>query len=332
MKRRDAPVVRILFAIAIGVLAALTCLLATQAQPPNHPADFGQVWFGATALLHGANPYDLVGPGLVYDWPWPTLYPATSFVAAMPLALLPQTEATLVFVFMSWALLAYSVTRDGWYRIPMFGSAACLDAAAAGQWSPLMTAAMGIPVLALFFAAKPTDGLALGISGSDSVQKYAVLGGAVLAVLSFIVFPGWVPAWLGQMKHSMYMAPPLLRLGGFAILLAALRWRRPEARMMLALSLVPQAGAWYTVVPLFLIPNTMKESMVLATLTSVGFLLQDHILTATNELEYNAQIGALLVAFAYLPCLVMVLRRPNEGRLPAWPSLTRVSVPKSAAT
>ena len=319
----QAPVVRVLFAIAIGVLAALTCLLAIRAQPPNHPADFGQVWFGAKALLHGDNPYHLIGPGLVYDWPWPTLYPATSFVAAMPLALLPQTEATLVFVFMSWALLAYSVTRDGWYRTPMFGSAACLNAAAAGQWSPLMTAAMGIPLLAFFLAAKPTDGLALGISGTYPVQKYALLGGIVLAVVSFIVFPGWVPAWLGQMKHSMYMAPPLLRLGGFAILFAALRWRRPEARMILALSLVPQVGAWYTVVPLFLIPNTMKQSMVLATLTSVGFLLQDHILTATNELEYNAQTGALLVAFAYLPSLVMVLRRPNEATLAAWPSRRR---------
>ncbi|PYP80139.1 MAG: hypothetical protein DMD35_05120, partial [Gemmatimonadetes bacterium] len=28
--------------------------------------------------------------------------------------------------------------------------------------------------------------------------------------------------------------------------------------------------------------------------------------------------GALSVWFVYLPCMVMVVRRPNEGTLPAW--------------
>src|SRR5687767_10997999 len=97
---------------------------------PDHPGDFGIVWFGAKALLHDANPYVLVGPGLVYEWPWPQAYPVTAMVMAMPFTLLPQLPATLAFVWISAAVLAYAVTVDGWYRLPLFLSSAFVVAAA----------------------------------------------------------------------------------------------------------------------------------------------------------------------------------------------------------
>ena len=210
---------------------------------PTHPGDFGLSWFGARSLMHGVNPYDLVGPGRPYNWPWPQVYPATAFVAAMPLAILPQLAATLVFVFVSCALLAYSVTEQGWERIPMFGSAAFIIAAGAAQWSPLFTAALGIPVLGLFFAAKPTIGLVLGAAGDPQLQKLAVIGGMALTVASLILFPAWPRVWLAQLHYATQMAAPLARFGGIAILLALLRWRRPEARLILLLACVPQVGS-----------------------------------------------------------------------------------------
>ena len=78
-----------------------------------HPSDFGQSWFGAQALLHGANPYALIGPGLQYDWPWKLFYPATSMVIALPLSFFPEAVATFLFVAVSSALLAYAVTKNG---------------------------------------------------------------------------------------------------------------------------------------------------------------------------------------------------------------------------
>jgi hypothetical protein len=285
---------------------------------PDHPGDFGLSWFGARSLLHGINPYDLVGPGKTYDWPWPLVYPATAFVAAMPLAVLPQLVAALVFVFVSCALLAYSVTRDGWQKIPMFGSAAFIVAAGAAQWSPLFTAALGIPIIGLFFAAKPTIGLALGAAGDLRLQKFAVIGGVVLGIVSLLFLPQWPRIWLGQLKYATQMAPPLVRGGGVFILLALLRWRRPEARLLVFLACVPQVGSWYELVPVFLVPATYREMMLLVCVSSLGFATQDHIMTARNETEYNQQVGALMVALGYLPAVLMVLWRRNEGELPWW--------------
>ena len=298
---------------------------------PDHPGDFGLSWFGARSLLHGINPYDLVGPGKQYNWPWPLVYPATAFVAAMPVVMLPQLAAALVFVFVSCALLAWSVTRDGWQKIPMFGSAAFIVAAGAAQWSPLFTAAMGIPVLGFFFAAKPTIGLALGAAGDWRLQKFAIAGAIVLGVISLILFPLWPRIWVDQLQYATQMAPPLKRGGGFLILLALLRWRRPEARLLLFLACVPQVGSWYEVVPVFLVPSTSRESMILASVSSLGFAFQDYLVTARNETEYNQQVGAMIVALAYLPAVLMVLRRPNEGDLPWWLRLRGNNPPTAGA-
>jgi hypothetical protein len=308
---------RLAFAILIGSIGAMLHYASVRVTP-THPGDFGLSWFGARALLHSANPYSLVGPGLSYDWPWPLVYPATAFVAAMPLAILPQLAATLVFVFISCGFLAYSVTKQNWAKTPMFASAIFIVATSAAQWSPLFTAAMGIPLLGLFFAAKPTIGLALGAAGDPPLQKFAVLGGVVMTIISLLFFPAWPKVWLGQLHYASQMGAPVSRFGGVVILLVLLRWRRPEARLVAFLACVPQVGSWYEALPLFLVPVTATEAMLLASVSSLGWLLQDHLVFARNEVELNQQVGALIVAVAYLPAVIMVLRRPNKGELPLW--------------
>jgi hypothetical protein len=249
----------------------------------------------------------------VYDWPWRLIYPLTAMVAALPFAAFPQIQATLAFVFASAALLAYSITRDAWYPLLMCTSAAFLIAAGAAQWSPLLTAAMGIPALAFFFAAKPTVGFALAVGGSNRVRGFALIGGVVLLAVSIVMFPRWPFAWYESLSTATQVAPPLLRLGGITILIVLLKWRRPEARMIVALACVPQTGSWYEILPLFLIPANATEMMILVGISSVGYLLQDSIMTATNETQYNQQVGALMVALAYLPAVMLILRRPNKN-------------------
>lgn len=283
---------------------------------PDHPGDFGLAWFGARAMLHGGNPYELIGPGLVYDWPWRLIYPLTAMAAALPFALLPQTPATLVFVFASGALLAYSVTRNHWYPLLMCTSAAFLIAAGAAQWSPLFTAAIGLPPLALFFAAKPTVGFALAIAGSNNVRKFAVIGAAILMAVSLMLFPRWPVEWYRSLSTATQVAPPLLRFGGPAVLIALLRWRRWDARLIVALACVPQTGSWYEILPLFLVPANATEMMALVAISSSGWLMQDLVMTAANETQYNQQVGAMMVALGYLPTVIMVLRRPNRASDP----------------
>jgi hypothetical protein len=304
---------RIIVSILVAFAASSTCLFKERATP-NHPSDFGMSWFAAQSGLKGENPYERVGPGLEYNWPWPLLYPATAFIAVAPLALLPQLEATLVFVFVSFALLTYAITRDGWFRLPMLGSMAVITAAAVAQWSPLLTASIELPWIGFFLAAKPTDGLAIAAGSESRTRAWALAGLIVLGLASFALFPGWPLAWMRVLQYdNVQLDSPILRGGGFLILLALLRWRRPETRLILALALVPQVGSWYTAVPLFMIPKNSRETMVLAMLTSLAWLLQESLITATNEAELNAQVGSLIVAFAFLPCVWMILQRPHRS-------------------
>ena len=293
-------------------MAVLLCYGNTLT-PWGRPGDFGQNWFGARSLLAGQNPYALVGPGLAYEWPWPLFYPATSFIVAMPFAVLPQLPAVLAFVFVSCGLLAFAVTATGWHHAPMFGSAAFIFAAGSAQWSPLFTAALTIPVLAMAFAAKPTIGLALAAAGTLRVRQYALAGGLVTGLLSVALFPSWPVEWLASIRRAPHIVSPLLRFGGVAILLALLRWKRPEARLIIALACVPQTGAWYEALPLFLVARTFYETMTLSALSCLGFLLYYPRMDAGSDIQVNHDIGALIVALVYLPATIMVLRRPNEG-------------------
>jgi hypothetical protein len=88
--------------------------------------------------------------------------------------------------------------------------------------------------------------------------------------------------------------------------------------LIIALACVPQTGAWYEALPLFLVANTLYETMTLSVMSCLGFLLYYPRMNLSSDLQVNHDIGALIVAFVYLPATIMVLRRPNEGDLPRW--------------
>src|SRR5688572_14786954 len=97
--------------------------------------DFGQIWFAASAILHQADLYQLIGPSGVYYLEFPLLYPLTAPVAVLPLAMLGEAHASAVFIWISAGLLAYAVTARGWERLPMFVSTPFVMAAYQAQWS-----------------------------------------------------------------------------------------------------------------------------------------------------------------------------------------------------
>jgi len=308
---------RLLVAITIGLIAG-SVAAERLVRIAWHPSDFGLSWFGAVALRHGADPYKLVGPGLQYDWPWTLFYPATSMVVAMPLSFLPEMQASFLFIGISTALLAYGLTNGGWDRLPLFLSWPFVVAVFAGQWSPLLTAAMLLPSLGWIFVAKPNVGLAvLASTSSTRLLKIALIGGAAITGVSLVLFPRWPTEWWSMVKMQPHLGAPITLFGGFLVLLALLRWRRPEARLIVAFACVPQTNFWYDALPLLLTARTLRESLILSLVTTLGYVLPPYVITATNEAEFNAQIGALMIFLCYLPATVLVLTRHNEGELPA---------------
>ena len=297
--------------IGLGSIA----LLAGRMYFQPGSADFDQVWFGSRALWAGRNPYRLVGPGLEFDWRWPLYYPATALVLASPLALLPLAIARALFVGISSALLAYGITRDSWARMPLFLSGSFIVAVAAAQWSPLLTAAACIPALACVVSAKPNVGLAiLARDPSARTVSCAALGSVFLALLSFALLPSWPREWL-SLVHGGGFAAPIAHRGGLLVLLALLRWRRPEARLLLAMALLPHTMAAYSTLPLFLIPQSYRETLALTALSSAAVLVTVMLIPEPQSATELFYYGDTYVALCYLPCLIMVLRRPNEGVL-----------------
>src|SRR6185295_19290052 len=93
-------------------------------------SDLDQVWYAATALRHGLNPYDVIGPtGTWFKWNWPLYYPMPAVLLGVPLSFLPLAVARYLFVGASSGLLAYGVTRRAWFPLMIFASGAYVNAA-----------------------------------------------------------------------------------------------------------------------------------------------------------------------------------------------------------
>jgi hypothetical protein len=110
-----------------------------------------------------------------------------------------------------------------------------------------------------------------------------------------------------------------LTVYGLPAVLAVLRWRRPEARLLLVLSCVRQNGFLYDQLPLLLIPQSPLEALALSAISHASHIVALwHPPADGSVLALSAQQFPFTVAAMYLPCLVMILARPNEGRVPDW--------------
>lgn len=332
--RESAPSMRARLAVAL-IIATVAVLfpIAEHLRTPDRPSDLGIVWFGARSLLAGVNPFPLVGPGRWYEWDWGLFYPATAMVAALPLAWLTEAWATGVFVWISSAALAFAATRDNWNRVWIFPSAAFIISARTGQWSTILSASFLLPGLSWIWICKPTTGLAMALAtGSSRALKIGTLGAILLMIVSLAMLPDWPSQWFDVISGPRELSSPVTRAGGFAILLALLRWRRSEARLLVALALIPLTAAWYEGLPLLLVASTKRENQLLSMISSIGFISQ-HFFQSAPNVVVSHDTGVLMNAFCYLPATLMVLRRPNDGAAPAWvTALARLARPSERGT
>ena len=302
---------RVAIAIALGLFAATVSWIATH-RPGFGVPDFHWWWVGARALLDGQNPYEavprIIGPEFRLFHPMPAV------LVTVPLALLQPDVALSLFSGLSTATLAFAITKHSFDRLPLFLSASFAHAAVMGQWSLILTAAMVVPWLAFLGAAKPNVGVAML---GQSLSWRAAVGMLAFAVASLVVMPTWPREWLAQLPDSPYHFSPLRTPLGFLLLLALARWRRPEARLLVVLGVIPQSPFVYEALPLFLVPRTRFQTYALV----IGSDLALGVYALTRGMETDRFYflnGLAVVVGMYLPALWMVWRRPNEGVVPAW--------------
>ena len=331
MTREPSRAARILVAVAIAGYG-IWWLFLNRALGSS---DLDQVWYAATALRHGLNPYEVIGPtGTWFHWTWRFYYPMPAVLLAVPFSFLPLTVARYVFVGASSGLLAYGVTRRAWFPLMIFASGAYVNAALVAQWSPLFAAAILLPGLAVVFPAKPTLAAicAAPMSTSRRTAIAVLLCWTVLAILSWVALPQWFASWRDAVRGAAHVRPLIALPGGFLLLAAALKWRRPEARLLIAYALVPHTTLLYEAVPALLFPDTWRQMLMLTIGSIVAYGIESTVIHATDTPTLIARQGMVTLLCVYLPALALVLRRSNEGAVPRWleDTIGRVSAPRVA--
>jgi hypothetical protein len=129
--------------------------------------------------------------------------------------------------------------------------------------------------------------------------------------------------WLDAVQNTGQYRAPVQRFGGFVLLLAWLRWRKPEARLLGVLSLIPHTASVYELLPLLLVPQTKGSFGVLFGLsfvaTAIVYVLYPFggSLSVTLDARWPYFLGLV-----YLPALLMVLRPSMPGSSAAAPEET----------
>jgi hypothetical protein len=130
----------------------------------------------------------------------------------------------------------------------------------------------------------------------------------LLVAVSLVLLPHWPIDWIEALRDTPHYKAPVQRPGGILLLLALLRWRRPEARMLGVLALVPHTTGVYEQLPLLLIPQTGRAFAVLlgSSYLAAGLVYTQNTFGPSVATTLDVQWPYFLI-LVYLPALVMVL-------------------------
>lgn len=310
--RRPHPGARAAIALAIGAVSGFICHFALVRRGVL-AGDFTWTWRAARILLAHQDPYRVIQATGAYPFDDRLNYPLPAALASLPFAPFPAVLAGALFVGVSAALLAWAVTREDYHWLPLFLSAPFLKVLLAPQWSPLLVGAALIPALQFLLVAKPNEGLALF---AYKPTWWGAFLGLLLLVGSLMILPSWPIEWLHNLARAPQYGAPAFTLMGSVLLLAVLRWRTPEGRLLLVMALVPQRLLAYDQLGLCLIPRRWWSSLLFSVVTWPALVAW----VSPSALGYPKSAVFQLTDFLtlcciYLPALYMVLRRPlPDGR------------------
>ena len=276
---------------------------------PDRHTDFDLLYNAAAQLLRGENPYPIAT-----QW-FP--YPLPAVLLAVPFTAIPLGLARPIFdVLVGWAFV-YALWR---YCGPLALLAVLSGAYFFAMWNgittPLMVAASLVPALGFLLAVKPNTSAALWLARPSLI---AVLGAGAFLLLSLLVLPSWPwDWWVALQEDPAQLVPPVLRPFGFVLLLAALRWRSPEGRLLLAIAFIPQNILPHELVSLALIPANLLQMGIYVAGTWIA------VAVAANQMhlnlgmvEWTATSWPVTLCAVYLPMLYLVLRRQSSTSVAA---------------
>jgi hypothetical protein len=300
--------------IAIGFIVAVIVYYRVSRSTDEPGGDFWQHWAAARYLLSGVDPYAAITPSTLrvagdantafgnwYFYPLPAAALGLPFVWASP--------AFAASLFAGLAAGLFAMVMDRRKALALCLSTSLLST----QATPLLVAATFIPAFQWLLVVKPNIGLALF---AYRPSRWAVIGGLVACALALVLVPAWPREWLAIIRRSPHHhAPVTLWYGGPLLLAALLKWRRREARLLVVMACVPQVLLFYDQLPLALIADSERERLTFVWLNvaaSIGFLLVSG--SRHGALVVDVREAAPWVLWCvYIPCLLMVMRRPNVG-------------------
>jgi hypothetical protein len=273
--------------------------------------DVGVTVVGMERWLNGFDAYGLYTgeQEILYQ------YPFTGMLLATPLLLIPLSWLVPVFCSISAGVLAYALLNKGEiWRYALFLSIPFISSVHSAQWTPLMMASLNLPALLPLALLKPHTALPLLAAGNW--KKWTILVSAGILLISLILYPTWPMDWLRQGNIRVYDGfIPILTWPGILLLLLLPLWRSRNARLLLALSIMPQR-LWYDQLLLYMVPDSPVEMFTL--------VIGSWIVIITNNLlgwqkpfasqDPRAQI--LVVVLLYLPLAFFKLKK--SGIVSKW--------------
>ena len=287
-----------LVALALTLAFVLGCRILLYVWMPDQHSDLDPLYQAAARLLQGENPY----PPASQWFP----YPLPAVLLAVPFTGIPLGLARPVFdILIGWAFVYSLWKHRGPFALLAALSGAYLFALRSGQTTPLMVAASLVPALGFLLAVRPNTSAPLWIARPSLP---ALLGAGVFLGLSLLVLPSWPwDWWLALPADNSGLMPPVLRPLGVILLLAGLRWRTPEGRLLLAIAFLPQTTLPYELVSLALIPANRFEMGVFVVGSWIAIAAAERLhLGPGPAAAWLVTLGA-----GYLPMLYLVLRRPS---------------------
>lgn len=297
--------------VVVGIaLAAFIYSLILLSSRPYGAGDLTWPISGAFGLVHGSNPYfnPLFGPSHAYPYNDPLLYPLPAVLLTIPLLPIDAFSSAVAgatFFGLVSAALAYALTANNDYsRLPVFLSPSFYIAAMVAQWSPLLLAALFLPWLMPLGIVKPN--LFVGAVAHSGMKRSQLAAIILIVGASLVILPSWPIDWLGNLRQQHHL-PAILTIPGLALIPALLFVRQRNARLILALAIIPQLLFWYDQLLLWAIPRTLAQSIFLTTAAWVGYgaWLLRHQGEPINVIVPSA--APWVVAFTFLPAFALVV-------------------------
>lgn len=299
---------RIAAAVAIGVASFAFTVIGL-----SHGISDYRFWWKATRLwLGGVDPYQFSADVPMWALDDRLFYPLPALILTIPVAWLPMWLAGGLTLGVAGGVLAFLLSREGWGRFWIFATPSYIMALVVGQWSPLLMIAALSGSAGVFAAAKPTIGAAV-LAYKPSWRPIAAA--LLLTIGSVILMPSWPRSWLHNLQFVIKHPAPIATLGGCWLVLAILRWRRPEGRLLFAMACVPQLLFFADQLPLYLATSNRRDTGVVTFIALMSFLAW--FAAFYSRVNYVEEAAPFVLGAVYLPLLVLVLRRPNEGPVPA---------------